>query len=216
VVFFTITEAALGAKLVLFGLVGDNDSLARAYTMALHMVNSLLLMGSSVMCYFYARNTRLTKGDVRQGVACLPLFTFRHSGMMLAFLVVACTGAIASLSGTLFPSESLWGALQQDFAEGSHFLLRLRLSHPLMATLVGGALLMWAYYHWDSASLSVQRAAQRFVVVLLLAIFFGYATLFLLSPTWMKLTHLALAHALWVLFVLFLAELAWDKRPQAT
>src|SRR5690625_5368044 len=38
-----IVEALLGAGLVIFGLVADDDSIARAIAMALHLVNTFLL-----------------------------------------------------------------------------------------------------------------------------------------------------------------------------
>ena len=45
--FFTITEALLGAKLVLFGLVTTNDTPYRALIMALHQLNSFMLTGAA-------------------------------------------------------------------------------------------------------------------------------------------------------------------------
>ena len=44
--FFMVVEALLGAALVIFGLVGDDDSLARAWVMAFHLVNTFLLLGA--------------------------------------------------------------------------------------------------------------------------------------------------------------------------
>src|SRR5690606_34600736 len=52
--FFMLMEAALGAGLVLFGLVIDNDSVARAIAMSLHLVNTLLLLGAQGLCLWFA------------------------------------------------------------------------------------------------------------------------------------------------------------------
>ena len=42
---FMLTEAGVGAGLVLFQLVADNASLARAMFMAVHLANTFLLLG---------------------------------------------------------------------------------------------------------------------------------------------------------------------------
>src|SRR5579864_6224423 len=43
-VFFMLTEAAVGAGLVLFSLVADNASMARALFDAVHLLNTFLLL----------------------------------------------------------------------------------------------------------------------------------------------------------------------------
>ena len=43
---FTITEALVGAGLVKFGLVADDDSVERAIVMAVHLVNTSFLTGA--------------------------------------------------------------------------------------------------------------------------------------------------------------------------
>ena len=43
---FMLAEAALGAGLVLFGLVADDDSVARAVVMCMHLLNTLFLLGA--------------------------------------------------------------------------------------------------------------------------------------------------------------------------
>ena len=45
--FFMLTEAAVGAGLVLFQLVADNASMARAMFMAVHLANTFLLLGGA-------------------------------------------------------------------------------------------------------------------------------------------------------------------------
>src|SRR5574339_263352 len=45
-VFFILTEAAVGAGLVLFELVADNATMARAMFMAVHLLNTFLLLAS--------------------------------------------------------------------------------------------------------------------------------------------------------------------------
>ena len=47
--FFMLTEAGVGAALVLFALVADNASMARAMFMAVHLVNTFLLIGAMAL-----------------------------------------------------------------------------------------------------------------------------------------------------------------------
>ncbi|MFP5518990.1 MAG: COX15/CtaA family protein [Bdellovibrionia bacterium] len=186
--FFTITEAALGAKLVIFGLVASNDTAFRALVMALHQVNSLLLTAAVALTWLSACYDK-------------PYVISKKSWPALLFILIATTGAWAALAGTLFPSESLWSGLQADFAEGAHFLLRLRVLHPLSAILIGGALIAKFWLHSQKSTVNPQQArvSQQTALGLLVAIAFGASTLLALSPTWMKVSHLALTHFVWVL-----------------
>jgi cytochrome c oxidase assembly protein subunit 15 len=46
---FMLTEAGVGAGLVLFELVADNQSMARALFMAVHLANTFLLLGAMTL-----------------------------------------------------------------------------------------------------------------------------------------------------------------------
>ena len=50
---FLIIEALLGAATVLFGLTGENTSVARGLMVASHLVNSLLLVGALTLTVVY-------------------------------------------------------------------------------------------------------------------------------------------------------------------
>src|SRR4029078_8181831 len=52
--FFLLMEAAVGAGLVLFELVADNASMARALFMATHLVNTFFLLAALAATCFYA------------------------------------------------------------------------------------------------------------------------------------------------------------------
>lgn len=181
--FFTITEALLGAKLVIFGLVSDNQTWGRTAVMSLHQLNSLALSGSSFV-WAYA--------TTRQGLE----FRARSALGAILFGVIAVTGAWAALSTTLFPTQDLWEGLVKDFSPESHHLLRLRIMHPLSALLGGGGLAV--FLSMKAFEDSVHRRVHLETAAFILgAILFGVATLFFLAPVWMKLTHLLMAHLLW-------------------
>ncbi len=195
---FMITEALLGAKLVLFGLVGSNSSLFRTFAMSLHQVNSLLLVGVTAMFIFSYDITSLNIGlkDFVQSF-------FQKNRFLLALMVVALTGAWAALSTTLFPSQNLIEGFKSDFSNDSHFLLRLRLSHPVLALLIIGYFVV-KFYRESQNNKHFQNLRTVYLqtcMVGAVALIFGILTLLLLSPVWMKLSHLALAQLLWIMFI---------------
>ncbi len=195
---FMITEALLGAKLVLFGLVGSNSGLFRTFAMSLHQTNSLLLMGSTAAFVFSFKNQQQTWYPKK----IMESF-FNENKFLLALILVAITGAWAALSTTLFPSLSLLSGFQEDFSQNSHFLLKIRLSHPILALSLIGFFVVSFYKKSLNEHIPTHLRKINFQtsVVGAIALVFGLLTLFFLSPTWMKLSHLALAHILWIMMV---------------
>jgi cytochrome c oxidase assembly protein subunit 15 len=193
--FFTISEALIGALLVKAGLVTDNASFYRLSVMCIHLINSVLLTASITAVWV------LSKKD-HQRFHTLNLKWPRYLTIGL-FLIIA-TGGIAALSTTLFPSLALWEGLNEDFQAGSHYLLRYRILHPVLATAIGGgaiyALILW-YQKLQNPEL--KKTLRDFIFCLSFALLFGFATLLNLSPVWMKLVHLSVAHILMILWVRF-------------
>src|SRR5512139_906295 len=58
---FTVTEALVGAGLVLFGLVAQNQSVARAFSVDVHLVNTFLLLASLTLTALWASGGRRVK-----------------------------------------------------------------------------------------------------------------------------------------------------------
>lgn len=184
-------EAALGAALVLKGLVGENATVFRLVVMTLHQVNSLLLVGSTV-----ALATSLSKPAIYQwNLKNL----FLHNGLLFLFILIPATGAWAALSNTLFPSTDLLQGLADDLSSDSPWILKLRIIHPLLAA---GFCLYWAYYFWnkseDTHDTHLKKSSLYLAGFFVVALLFGVLTLVSLSPVWMKLVHLSLAQLLWI------------------
>ena len=103
-----ITEALLGAGLVLFNYVDKDASIGRAFYLSLHLVNTLLLLGALVLTAWFSR-----------GVVPTPA---RRSSLVVATLpiaiLVSVTGAIAALGDTLFPATSLAQGFHRGFSAG--------------------------------------------------------------------------------------------------
>ncbi len=195
-----LVEAGLGAGLVLFGLVADDASAARAVAMALHLVNTFLLLAALTLTLHFA-------GDGRRLVASADPAALRWALLALAALLAAgASGAIAALGDTLFPAASLAEGIRQDLSPTAHFLLRLRVLHP---TLAVGAAVAVALFAARVAGAAPSRAAlqrARWAGGLALAeVTLGVVNLLLLAPIPLQIAHLLLADAVWIATVLTLA-----------
>ncbi|HEX5689765.1 MAG TPA: COX15/CtaA family protein, partial [Roseiflexaceae bacterium] len=144
---FMISEALVGAGLVLFKLVADNDSIYRAVAIVIHLLNTFLLLASLVLTAWWASGGAPLRwrGQGAVGIALVL--------GLLGVLFVGAAGAITALGDTLFPASSLAEGLQQDFSPTAHFLLQLRVIHPIAAivTSVYVTALAWVVGRWRSA-----------------------------------------------------------------
>jgi heme A synthase len=204
--FFIVTEAAVGAGLVLFRLVADNASMARAMFMAAHLLNTFVLLGAlSLTAWWLTTGTPLTfRGRGRTWIAL--------AAGCAALLVAGASGAVAALGDTLFPSRSIGEAFAADLSAGSHVLIRLRLLHPVLAVaaaLVVAAIAARAGRHpGDAPRPWIGRAVPALAG---LQIALGFVNVVLLAPIWLQLAHLLVADLFWIAFVLFGAEVLADR-----
>jgi len=210
-VVFLGLEAVIGRALVLRGLVGTDDSIARAAVMGLHLINTFLLLGAVTLTGAWAGGTappRLRDQGVLSGLLGVSL---------LGVLALGVTGAIAALGDTLFPARTLAEGFRQDAAAGAHLLLRLRVLHPLLA--VGVATLLLATAATSSLlrpGRPVRRAAIALASLVVLQLVAGLLNLALLAPVWMQLVHLLLADAVWLATVLLGAAALAEDAPRLT
>jgi len=198
--FFIVTEALLGASLVLFGLVTYNQSITRAVVVAMHLLNTFFLLGSITLTAWWASG-----GD--------PVSWKNHGRLPLNFgigltgvAIIGMTGAITALGDTLFPAENLAQGLAQDFDPNANFLLHLRTYHPLIALLVGGYTL---YLVWHLRKTNPDRRSLKIGVVLGTLILVqwaaGLANVILLAPLPIQIIHLFIADTIWISYVLLSA-----------
>jgi heme A synthase len=209
---FIVIEALLGAGLVLFRLVAQDESLARAMVMPLHLANTMVLL----LCL------TLTAHFLSGGAPVSISGRTRTFGVLVALLVlmigVGKTGAIAALGDTLYPSASLLEGLTSDLAATSNLLLRLRILHPALGVAAGAALVFGTAAIPLAAKDRRGRLAKRAIVALAIAqVVLGFVNVWLLAPVWMQLTHLLVADLLWIALVLLTASaLARPSAPGAT
>ena len=198
---FIVVEALLGAGLVLFRLVAQDESLARAMVMPLHLANTLILL----LCL------TLTAHFLSGGAPVAISGRTRTFGVLVALLVlmigVGKTGAIAALGDTLYPASSLLEGLKADFAPTTSLLLRLRILHPALGVAVGAMLVFGTAAIPLASGDRRGRLARRAVVALAaVQVVVGFVNVWLLAPVWMQLAHLLVADLLWIALVIVAAS----------
>jgi cytochrome c oxidase assembly protein subunit 15 len=209
-VLFMLIEAGVGAGLVLFQLVADNASLARALFMAVHLANTFLLLGAMTLTARW-----LQDGPVGLSVAGRGGRAAVLGALAVGVVVVGVSGAVAALGDTLFPATSLAHALQQDLSPTSHVLLRLRMLHPTLALIVVLALIMIAPRLTLDSRIAPGVIAPGSCVALLagLQAALGGLNVLLLAPVWLQLVHLLVADLLWMALVLLAASALAGPAP---
>jgi heme a synthase len=200
-VVFIVTEAGLGAGLVLFRLVAKDESLARAMVMPLHLVNTLvLLLCLTLTAYWISGGAPVS---ISRRTRAFAIFV----GLFVLFAAVGKTGAIAALGDTLYPSRSLAEGLTADLSPAGSLLLRLRLLHPALGVAVGLILIYVVASMPIDARQRGGQAARRIAIVLTTAqVAMGFVNVWLLAPVWMQLLHLAVADLLWIALVVTAAS----------
>ena len=194
------TEALVGAGLVLFEWVAYDVSTGRVISISVHLVNTLLLLAALTLTAWWASGGEPVR--LSGHGAILWMFALGFLGV----LVIGVSGAITALGDTLFPAESLAEGVAQDLSPQAHFLVRLRVWHPVIAIVVGLYLLflsgLVAMFRVTSRVRRCTAALTALIVTQLLA---GLVNLLLLAPVWMQLVHLLLADLVWIALVLMAA-----------
>ena len=209
---FIIVEALLGAGLVLFRLVAQDESLARAMVMPLHLANTMvLLLCLTLTAHFLSGGAPVAISGRTRTFGVL-------AGLLVLMIGVGKTGAIAALGDTLYPASSLLEGLKADFAPTTSVLLRLRVLHPALGVAVGAMLVFGTAAIPLAADDRRGRLARRAVVALAaVQVVVGFVNVWLLAPIWLQLTHLLIADLLWIaLVVLAASALARREAPAVT
>jgi len=187
---FMVIEAAVGAGLVLLGLVENNASALRAAYIAVHLTNTMLLVGAMTGMIWWAGRPDTSIPIVRSR---------KLTAVLVAMMVVAATGAIVALGDTLFPATSFSQGLAADLDSTSHFLIRLRAAHPVLAVAV--ALVTIALTRRDPTFTGPH--GQRALVVSLIGVqlSLGALNLMTLAPLPVQMAHLLVSNLLWIALV---------------
>ncbi|MDG2306519.1 MAG: COX15/CtaA family protein [Candidatus Binatia bacterium] len=212
--FFMVTEALIGAGLVLFEYVADDARTARGLWVAGHLLNTFLLVGVMTACAAWASGAAWLSLEGRGRSTALLL------AALVGMLVLGVSGAVTALGDTLFPAASFEAGKAATFSETAHLFVRLRIWHPTLAVLVGALVLAAAWVSVASRPEPAVRLAAKCVVGAYVAeLLVGLANVWWLAPVWIQLVHLLLSDVIWISLVLLslavLAKEPGDGAPAA-
>jgi heme A synthase len=200
--FFILVESFIGAVLVKKELVAGDASVSRAIVISLHLVNTMLLTAAAATVAWWAS----------RGSAAIPRISVSR-GMIVAVLfclvLTSVTGAVTALGDTLFPKQpaldgSLIASVRGDLSVGQHFLVRLRVLHPLVAVV--SAMIVLAVSlglrrqvkGTSAGELRLVRLLKSWQHAVLSQLVLGVVNIALAAPGWMQIVHLLMAQALWL------------------
>jgi len=213
---FIAGEVAIGAGLVLFELVAQNASMKRALSGSLHLVNTFFLLGSLALTAWWASggaSLGLRSAGGWQGDQGLLAGVFAVG--LLGVVLVGASGAVTALGDTLFPSRSLAEGLQQDFSSASHFLIQLRVIHPILAILVGiYSILAGLLAAAPRPSQTTRWFARALIAIFVAQLIVGVVNVALLAPIAIQIMHLLLADLVWLTLLLAAAATLADRAPE--
>lgn len=210
---FIVIEGLIGARLVMKGLVAENDSISRALWISIHLANTLILLAVLTLTAWWA--------TIKQDVGWPLQFTGNEKSAwilglcLLGVIGLSVTGAITALGATLFPVNSLSEGLARDLSP-RHFLESLIWIHPVAAVFFGLVMTFCVVFIGALRSGQIIAMLTKIQIgLIVLQLVFGGVNLLLHAPVWMQLVHLLLADLVWVNLVLFTAAvLAVEKSSE--
>jgi cytochrome c oxidase assembly protein subunit 15 len=195
--FLLVTEALLGAMLVLKHWVEANVSTGRVIAQCVHLTNTMLFMAALALTAWFLTD-RVQIASRREGHRPMALLA------IVSTLLVAATGSLAALADTLFPSPNLAAAFAADAAAASPALIRMRWLHPAAAVLSVVFVLLLVRVE------GLRHPIARIVVAMLALLFvLGVGDVLLLAPIWMQVLHLLSADIYWIALVLLASDVFW-------
>ncbi len=200
-----ITEALVGAGLVLFRWVAGDDSVARVYSMSVHLINTFLLLAAITLTANWA------SGWAVAGASGGPAVQIRKQGAvawlalvgLFAMMFLGVSGAIIALGDTLVLTIGLTPEESSLVAQ----LVSLRIYHPLIAVVVSVYLMLMARILANLRPGDLTQRLSLAVILLCVAqLLGGVINVALQAPVWMQLVHLLTADLLWLAVVLLAAS----------
>jgi heme a synthase len=204
-----VTEALIGATLVLFEYVAHDKSVGRAAWMSIHLVNTFFLIAAITLTAFWGSGGAKLRLREQRRISALVIAGTAGT------LIVGVSGAIAALGDTLFAAPSLARGFADDLSPAAHFLQQLRMIHPVAAVLVA-LFLLYAQGAISSRqpAPAVRRAGSALTALIVAQIGLGFCNLALLAPVWLQIVHLLVADLIWVTFVWLSAAALGEQAPR--
>lgn len=195
--FFILMEAAVGAALVLLEYVAFNISVARAFWMMGHLVNTFLLLAVLTLTAWWASGGEAVRVRGRGRI------NWALGAALAGTLFLGSSGAVTALGDTLV----LAGGISPEESPIVAQLVALRIYHPIIAFGVGGliliaAIMAYRYAPTDRVKLLALTTGILYVGQLLL----GALNVALKAPVWLQIVHLLMSDLIWIGLVLLAAS----------
>lgn len=194
-IFFT-GEVIVGAVLVLAGWVDMDASIGRMIVVPIHLVNTFLLLGATVLVVHVASGGTWPRLETKRRSNQIGL------AILGTILLIGALGGLNALADSLYPADTLAEGLRAEFGAAAPVLVRVRIFHPMIAIAGSLGVLMWLRSpSFDGAGL-VRPLANAAAVVIGLEVVIGIVNVALLTPVEIQMVHLVVADVLWILATL--------------
>jgi len=203
---FVLLEGFIGMALVVFKLVAENDSAARAGVMSFHVISTFFLLSSIAFAAMAATGSGRIRLKGNGGMAALLVTGF------VGVMMLAVSGAISALGHTLMPVKNVLEAASHP---STFWMVRLQPFHPYLSIAVGIYLAMMAglLIHFRPSGL-VRRAALIMLVTFGGQLILGLVNIQLMAPIWMQMLHLAMGDIVFVTLVVAGAAAMLESTPK--
>lgn len=196
VLIFLVIESLLGAGLVVFELVEDNDSIFRVIAISLHLLNTFILVALTALNAYYSSKPHIIISSLK--------FKDSFNVILFLILVIGISGAVTSLADTVYPPKSFTATMNEWVNPNAQLLQRLRPYHPLIAGLFGLSILAYINQFFKPIS-NWGKNLQRWIHFLILIQFLlGAFNIIFHIPLTIQILHLLFAELIWITAV-FLA-----------
>ncbi len=208
---FILFESLLGAGLVLLEYVAENASVARAYWVAGHLINTFLLLGVLTLTAWWGGGAPPIR---LRGQPAWLLVTL--AAALVGMLILGASGGITALGDTLL----LTAGITPEESPLVATLVELRVYHPLLAFVVGGLILLASLTARNVRPSSALTALSKWLIgIFCVQLVIGALNVVWKAPVAMQLIHLVVSDAIWILLVLVAAHalaVAQEATPSRT
>ena len=201
---FLILEALLGAGLVIFDLVAENVSLARAWYITLHLANTSILLGLLFLSAWWSDDKRSLNEIQKEKNGFWVIL-----GLVLSLLLIM-SGGISALGHTVIYRQGIPAAGWPADVKKILFWVQL---HPGFALVTSIYLFALGIRLQGNKSDPAQPFSITLRALLFLQLAAGILDLVLASPLWMQIIHLLLAKLIWLVFILYSVNILSRKTP---
>ena len=195
-----VTEALLGAILVLGRFVEHNTSDLRVLVQGIHFTNTMVLLAALALAWWWQK----PRPELR---ATNPLAPRLAPWALFCTILTGATGSVAALADTLFPAPTLHAAFLADVDPNSPLLIRMRWMHPAAS--------LAAFILIAAIAFALQRGRLTLLLLLASQFLLGIADVFALAPLTLQVLHLLGADLLWCALVITSACLLKGARAPA-